>query len=491
MATRIRVRRDTSANWASENPVLLSGEFGFDTDTGEVKVGNGTDTWDDLVALGMGGGAVDSVNGDTGVVVLTAADVGADPAGTAASAIAALVDSAPGTLNTLNELAAALGDDPNLATTLTNAIAAKAADADVVHDNGNETIAGVKTFSSSPIVPAPTTDLQAATKKYVDDNAGGAVDSVNGDTGTVVLTAADVNARPWPEGVVTVASSGSTETLTPTAAETVFDITLTAAIVTFTFAGAVTSGVEYSFTLYARQDATGGRLATWPGSVSWGSAGAPTLSTAGDAVDIFTFTTVDGGTTWFGFASSASSSGGGGLSGVGYAVKQVGSYIQAVNGSGAGSNCTLTTGTAYAVPVFLRAGTLSGIGAQIGTAQASTSLRIGLYATDANGMPSSLVVEAGTPIDGSTTGAKIATVSQVITAGQYWGVVAQNTGTALVIAGFQNENALASFVASASQSSSHSAYTQTGVTGALPSNFGTPAATTNIVIPKFWVRYSA
>jgi len=37
---------------------------------------------------------------------------------------------------------------------------------------GNQTIGGVKTFSSSPIVPAPTTDMQAATKKYVDDNAG-------------------------------------------------------------------------------------------------------------------------------------------------------------------------------------------------------------------------------------------------------------------------------------------------------------------------------
>lgn len=33
-----------------------------------------------------------------------------------------------------------------------------------------QTVAGVKTFSSSPIIPAPTTDLQAATKKYVDDN---------------------------------------------------------------------------------------------------------------------------------------------------------------------------------------------------------------------------------------------------------------------------------------------------------------------------------
>ena len=40
----------------------------------------------------------------------------------------------------------------------------------VVKNTGDETIAGVKTFSSSPIVPTPTTDFQIATKKYVDDN---------------------------------------------------------------------------------------------------------------------------------------------------------------------------------------------------------------------------------------------------------------------------------------------------------------------------------
>ena len=39
--------------------------------------------------------------------------------------VAALVDSAPNTLDTLNELAAALGDDPNFATTTTNSIATK------------------------------------------------------------------------------------------------------------------------------------------------------------------------------------------------------------------------------------------------------------------------------------------------------------------------------------------------------------------------------
>lgn len=42
------------------------------------------------------------------------------------AAVAALVDSSPGALDTLNELAAALGDDPDFATTVTNALASKA-----------------------------------------------------------------------------------------------------------------------------------------------------------------------------------------------------------------------------------------------------------------------------------------------------------------------------------------------------------------------------
>ena len=44
--------------------------------------------------------------------------------------VANLVDSAPGTLDTLNELAAALGDDANFSTTITNSIATKLATAD-------------------------------------------------------------------------------------------------------------------------------------------------------------------------------------------------------------------------------------------------------------------------------------------------------------------------------------------------------------------------
>jgi hypothetical protein len=42
-------------------------------------------------------------------------------------------------------------------------------DSTAVKNTGNETISGVKTFTSSPIVPTPTTDFQVATKKYVDE----------------------------------------------------------------------------------------------------------------------------------------------------------------------------------------------------------------------------------------------------------------------------------------------------------------------------------
>jgi len=45
MAIRIQLRRDTSANWISSNPVLREGEMGIETDTLKIKLGNGTSTW--------------------------------------------------------------------------------------------------------------------------------------------------------------------------------------------------------------------------------------------------------------------------------------------------------------------------------------------------------------------------------------------------------------------------------------------------------------
>jgi hypothetical protein len=45
MAVRIQLRRDTAANWTSNNPVLREGEIGIETDTFKMKVGNGSSTW--------------------------------------------------------------------------------------------------------------------------------------------------------------------------------------------------------------------------------------------------------------------------------------------------------------------------------------------------------------------------------------------------------------------------------------------------------------
>jgi hypothetical protein len=55
-----------------------------------------------------------------------------------AAAIGALIDAAPGAMDTLNELAAALGDDPNFATTVTNALAGKLSAASNLSDLPNK-----------------------------------------------------------------------------------------------------------------------------------------------------------------------------------------------------------------------------------------------------------------------------------------------------------------------------------------------------------------
>ena len=52
---RIKTRRDTAANWTSENPLLLDGEQGYEKDTGKLKFGNGTDNWNDLEYFRDGG----------------------------------------------------------------------------------------------------------------------------------------------------------------------------------------------------------------------------------------------------------------------------------------------------------------------------------------------------------------------------------------------------------------------------------------------------
>jgi len=73
------------------------------------------------------------------------------------TAVANLVDSSPTTLDTLNELAAALGDDPNFSTTITNLIGTKLATSDF------------NTTADSWLTGKTTTDLTEGTNLYYTD----------------------------------------------------------------------------------------------------------------------------------------------------------------------------------------------------------------------------------------------------------------------------------------------------------------------------------
>ena len=70
--------------------------------------------------------------------------------------------------------------------------------------------------------------------------------------------------------------------------------------VTYTFSNPAASGRSSAFILKVTQDSSA-RTITWPGSVDWAAATAPTLTTTNAGVDVFAFITVDGGTTYYGF----------------------------------------------------------------------------------------------------------------------------------------------------------------------------------------------
>ena len=93
MATRMQQRRGTATMWTNANPILGVAEIGYETDTNKFKIGDGTNRWADLSYF---------VDLDT------------------------MIEGAPGLLNSLDEIAAAIGDDPAFFTTIATGLAAKA-----------------------------------------------------------------------------------------------------------------------------------------------------------------------------------------------------------------------------------------------------------------------------------------------------------------------------------------------------------------------------
>jgi len=81
-----------------------------------------------------------------------------------------------------------------------------------------------------------------------------------------------------------------------------FDVTLTGNVTTLNLNNALGSAAVI-IVFIARQDATGSRVITWPGTVNWerDTGGSPAQSSTANAVDIYKLLTVDGGTAWQGF----------------------------------------------------------------------------------------------------------------------------------------------------------------------------------------------
>jgi len=164
MATRMQQRKGTAAQWISTNsgqgPVLNAGEIGFEIDTNKFKIGDGVNHWVDLVYF------TDSAS--------------------ALAAINAVVDAAPAALNTLNELAAAINDDPAFFTTMATNLANHEADTTNVHGIADTALLATKSYADNAVSThnSDTTNVHGildtadlATQDYVLDQIANSTDA--------------------------------------------------------------------------------------------------------------------------------------------------------------------------------------------------------------------------------------------------------------------------------------------------------------------------
>lgn len=255
-----------------------------------------------------------------------------------ATAINNLVSGAPTALDTLAEIAAQLGNDETAATALTGLVNARAIVSTVALTSaGALTGSARNTLDGSggaftATLPAPskvgqlllaervdtgtaTVTLAAATGATLRGNAGGtiAMPGVGVAFESVFFVAESLTSwavlaghkpKGWLDAVYAQAlepvtanpTSGTAVTLVGTG---VNDVTLTGNA-TLTFPSLPPAGSARTFMVVLRQDGTGARTVTWPGTVKWPGGITPTLTAAAGKADVFTFSSVDG-TSWLGF----------------------------------------------------------------------------------------------------------------------------------------------------------------------------------------------
>jgi len=190
--------------------------------------------------------------------------------------------------------------------------------ADDSHNHIISNVDGLQTALDAKLASSSYTASDVLSKLLTVDGSGSNLDadlldgvqgssylrSDTNDTFTGDLTiSGDVKATTYQETYASYTPTGTTQTVN-TATGNVFTLDLGSASgnVTLTFSNPPTSGTAYGMTLKVIQASTA-RTITWPTSVDWPAATAPTLTATNDGVDVFVFYTHDGGTTWHGFTA--------------------------------------------------------------------------------------------------------------------------------------------------------------------------------------------
>ena len=128
---------------------------------------------------------------------------------------------------------------------------------------------------------------------------GDSGDSFNGQDNTL----SNVNLKDYGEVTNAIGSTGGGTQDIDLTLGNVVSATVDTSANTFTFSNPTVTGSGCAFTLVLTNG--GSQTVTWPASVDWPAATAPELTAAG--VDLLTFFTVNGGTTWHGMAASTGS----------------------------------------------------------------------------------------------------------------------------------------------------------------------------------------
>lgn len=176
-------RRGTATQWTDADPILASGEIGFETDTNQFKIGDGVNHWSDLSYFknleDLGGSLDDyilltqkgSANGvatldNTGKIPSSQIPdlVGLDSeiASSVADAVDNLVNGAPAALDTLNEIATVIGDSDNIVGSLiTNIGGLNTSVAN--HSNATQNVHGITNTAELATHTYVTAELNDAT----------------------------------------------------------------------------------------------------------------------------------------------------------------------------------------------------------------------------------------------------------------------------------------------------------------------------------------